>query len=118
MNTQVYKRPNYKVYLLHFESPISDKHTAQHYIGTALDVEARLKMHKAGKGARLTQVANERGINYTVVRTWVGGRKKERELKNRKEGPRLCPICQAAKQAKAKVDALNFGFEELPELAF
>lgn len=81
------------VYLLHFERPISPAHTCQHYIGWALDLNARLTMHRGGQGARLTQIAVERGIGFEVVRTWPGSREFERYLKNRKEAPRLCPMC-------------------------
>jgi predicted GIY-YIG superfamily endonuclease len=88
------------VYLLHFDSPISENHTTQHYIGYADDVNARIKEHKAGHGARLTQVANERGIGFEVVRIWEGDRKYERQLKNRKNAPRLCPICKAIKEGQ------------------
>jgi len=93
-----------KVYQLHFDRPISSAHTTQHYIGSAADVEARLAEHRAGTGARLTQVANERGIGYSVVRTWDApdgkGRQLERQLKNQKQGPRLCPICEAKRKAE------------------
>jgi predicted GIY-YIG superfamily endonuclease len=81
------------VYLLHFERPISDRHTCQHYIGWCLDLVRRLAVHRAGQGARLTQVAVQRGIGFEVVRTWPGSRELERLLKDRKEGPALCPIC-------------------------
>lgn len=81
------------VYLLHFERPISDTHTCQHYVGTADDVEERLAEHKAGRGARLCQVAKERGIDFVLVRTWEGGRAKERQIKKWKMSNRLCPIC-------------------------
>ena len=82
------------VYLLHFERPISDKHTCQHYLGWCKDLEDRTDEHRRGTGARLTQVAKERGIKFEVVRTWEGGdRKLERRLKNQKGSPRLCPIC-------------------------
>lgn len=82
------------VYLIHFERPISDRHTAQHYIGSCSDLESRLAEHVAGAGARLTQVAIERGISFVVVRTWAGGRREERKLKARKNAPKLCPICR------------------------
>lgn len=83
------------VYLLHFDSPISEHHTAQHYIGwTEGPIENRLEAHRSNGGARFTQVANERGIGYQVVRTWKGNRKLERKLKNRKNSPKLCPICK------------------------
>jgi predicted GIY-YIG superfamily endonuclease len=81
------------VYLLHFSEPISEKHTCQHYIGYANDVEDRIRQHEAGYGARLTQVAIERGISWEVVRIWTGGRDVERRLKNIHNAPRLCPIC-------------------------
>lgn len=55
----------------------------------------RLYAHLYGRGARLTQVAHERGIGFTVVRVWEDvDRKFERQLKNRKSSPRLCPICR------------------------
>jgi hypothetical protein len=81
------------IYLLHFERPISRKHTCQHYLGWALDLAARIAEHRNGRGARLTQVALERGIAFEVVRTWPGDRAFERKLKHRKESPRLCPLC-------------------------
>ena len=81
------------IYLLHFDAPISDKHTCQHYLGWAEDLAPRLHAHAHGTGARLTQVAKERGIGWTLVRTWHGTRAHERKLKDRHESPRLCPIC-------------------------
>lgn len=83
------------VYLLHFDAPISDKHTCQHYIGfTSRTLTERITEHRKGQGARLTQVAKERGIGFRVVRTWANGtRSLERQLKNQKMGNRLCPIC-------------------------
>lgn len=86
------------VYLIHFERPISDKHTTQHYLGYAKSLKSRIAEHKAGVGARLCQVALERGIGFEVVRTWEGGRDLERKLKNRKNAPCLCPVCSAKKQ--------------------
>lgn len=85
--------PTGYVYLLHFEEPISDRHTARHYLGYANDLAARLQAHDAGHGSRLTQVARGRGIGWQLVRVWRGGRDLERRLKNGKRGPRLCPIC-------------------------
>lgn len=83
------------VYLIHFNSPISDKHTCQHYLGyTRLSGKKRLATHKAGNGATLTRVANEREIDYKIVRRWQGGRALERQLKNLKNSPKLCPVCK------------------------
>lgn len=81
------------VYLLHFSAPISPRHSCQHYLGYAGDLASRLAEHKAGRGARLTQVALERGITWELARTWQGDRALERQLKNRKGARVLCPIC-------------------------
>lgn len=83
------------VYLLHFSEPICpERHTTQHYLGsTMLPLEDRLTEHANGRGARLTQVAAERGITFQVARTWEGGWVEEQKLKRQHNGPRLCPIC-------------------------
>ncbi len=84
------------VYLIHFDQPISPNHTTQHYLGyTSRRKSLRLDEHKAGTGARLTQVANERGIDYEIVRVWKGNRQLERQLKNQKNAPKLCPVCNS-----------------------
>ena len=59
------------IYLLHFEAPISDRHTTQHYLGFTDDLDARLEQHRAGvrSTSRLCQVAKERGIGFTLLRT-------------------------------------------------
>jgi len=86
------------VYLIHFDEPIGDtdnpRGQAQHYLGYADDLEARLERHRAGNGARLLEVCKERGITWRLVRTWSGDRKLERRLKNQKNSPKLCPICR------------------------
>lgn len=83
------------VYLLHFQRPISPDHTTQHYTGYADDLATRIQVqeHGGSNAARLLQVAKERHIPFTVARVWRGGRTLERQLKNRKSAPRLCPIC-------------------------
>ncbi len=87
-------------YLFHFDQPISDGHPTQHYLGWAKDIDAREADHRAGRGARLTQVAIERGIDFIRVRVWEGySRTDERKLKNRKDGRALCPICAAERRA-------------------
>jgi predicted GIY-YIG superfamily endonuclease len=79
------------VYLIHFDRPY---HHARHYLGSARDLQARLHQHANGTGANLMRVIKEAGIGWTLARTWDGGRKEERRLKNRKEAPRLCPMCR------------------------
>ncbi len=50
------------------------------------------------------EVVSEARIEWKVCRTWPGDRALERRLKNRKEAPALCPICnpKAMKLAKEK----------------
>lgn len=101
-------RPASVVYLLHFDAPIAPgRHTAQHYIGFA-EVRLfgeRIEEHRCGHGARLTQVAHERGIGFTIAHVWYGDRTFERRLKNRKMAPRICPICRG-KMNLAAIDDL------------
>ena len=99
------------IYLLHFSTPIAPgKHTTQHYIGFCdHDLDARLNAHRAGRGARLCQVARARGITFQLVRVWSGDRTRERRLKNRHEGPRLCPICNANARRLATPGTLTPG---------
>ena len=79
------------VYLLHLASPLAH---AQHYIGFAGNVQARLAHHHNGTGSRFCQVCNERGIDYVIARIWPDGDKTfERRLKNYKKSSSLCPIC-------------------------
>lgn len=66
-------------------------HYAQHYLGHSQNLPQRLESHRAGLGARILAAANERGIGYTVVRTWPGGRDEERRLKALHNSPKLCP---------------------------
>jgi predicted GIY-YIG superfamily endonuclease len=96
------------IYLLHISPPY--KH-ARHYIGFANDVTARIAEHRAGTGARLPQVAVEAGSKLVLVRTWPGGRNEERRLKNRKNAPKLCPICN-------QTHSIDFELLDVPEMAF
>ncbi len=79
-----------KIYLLHIYPAY--KH-ARHYLGIAHNIESRLALHRAGQGARLTQVVVEHGHALRLVRTWEGNRTEERRLKNQHNSPRLCPLC-------------------------
>lgn len=81
------------VYLIHFDEPLCH---AKHYIGYCDDgrLEERIKEHRAGYGARLLEVLNEKGIGYKVVKTWANKtREFERKLKNQKHAGRHCPCC-------------------------
>lgn len=84
------------VYILHFSEPISGQ--AGHYTGFAENISGRLTHHRNGTGARLTQVAAERGITMTLARTFEGAdRAFERQLKQTKNIRRYCPICMGNK---------------------
>jgi hypothetical protein len=84
------------VYLLCFVDasgqPTRYRH-AGHYLGWAKDVQARVAVQRQGRGARLVQVVLDAGLQVVLVRTWPGTRLLERQLKNRHEAPRLCPLC-------------------------
>ena len=86
-----------RIYVAHFNKPIGPegdpRKQAGHYLGwTPRTAEERLADHKAGKGARLTQVANALGIDYHIVQDWPGNRDIENQLKLHSI-KRLCPEC-------------------------
>jgi predicted GIY-YIG superfamily endonuclease len=78
------------VYLLHFDRPYGH---AAHYTGWAIDLDARLAAHTAGRGARLLAVIREAGIGWQLARTWPGTRTRERALKRQGGASRRCPLC-------------------------
>lgn len=81
------------VYLIHFDTPIAH---ARHYLGFTDNLKKRLFQHEHGKGARLLEVAKQRGIVWHCVRTWADAtRTDERKFKNRKKIKRYCPMCKA-----------------------
>ena len=85
-------------YLLHFSRPISNHHTCQHYLGSASCVADRIQEHEKSPTARLPQVAKARGIQFQIARIWrcpteIDCRVLESKLKSRKNGRKLCPIC-------------------------
>jgi predicted GIY-YIG superfamily endonuclease len=85
------------VYLIHFNRAY--KH-ARHYLGYSENLDKRITDHLCGMGARLMEVVTEAKIEWKVSRTWPGDRRPERHLKNRKDSPRICPICAGAKALK------------------
>ncbi len=85
----------YYVYLLHFHSRY---YHAGHYLGFTACLDARLQLHKTGRGAKLMKAIAAAGITFELVRLWKIGaweaaRDLERQLKKRHNGPGLCPIC-------------------------
>lgn len=87
------------VYLLHLDPgvPRGGGVNSRHYIGWTLNVDQRLNEHTRGTGSPLVKAAVDTGSTVTLARTWPGvDRNFERQLKNRKTAPRLCPICVGA----------------------
>ena len=92
------KRPRkHGIYLLHLEPRF--KH-AGHYLGFSDDIPARVELHRSGKsGVRMVEAAVKSGCRLFLVRTWAGGRKRERELKGLRNAgrrgslARMCPAC-------------------------
>jgi hypothetical protein len=83
------------VYLVHL---LPAYRHARHYLGFAEHgrLPRRLREHATSdhQGARLLRVALAAGGDFTLTRLWVGTRKLERQLKQRKATPRLlCPAC-------------------------
>lgn len=97
---------SWKVYILHFDKPY--KH-AKHYTGIAKNIEKRVKEHRAGRGARLTQVLKENniGFQYAVVKEYEDfspAKAEEKRLKTKVKHPsRFCPICLKLKQFKGDI---------------
>lgn len=92
------------VYLLHFSRELGDvgnrRGMAQHCIGWADDLAARLFEQRAGRGAGILAACVRGGIAFDLVRTWEGvGRSFERRLKNHKHAWRLCPVCRRVRAA-------------------
>ena len=86
---------NSNVYLLHFEKPL---HHAKHYVGCTKDVEKRLERHRKAPTPKIMQALKKKGIDFRLARVWKGkGKHFERRIKNRKEAPALCPICNPSK---------------------
>jgi hypothetical protein len=78
------------VYLLHFERPYKGR--SRHYLGFTRNLEQRLENHRRGTACATTRLAFDRGIGFTLARTWPGTPKLEREIKS-SGVVKCCPIC-------------------------
>ena len=121
------------VYLWHFARPLGNlanpRAQAGHYIGyaddpdgDALELERRAAEHLAGRGARITRAAIAQGIEISLVAAWRAPLSFEKQLKRRKETPRLCPACCATRGRKVKrvivVEQLTLDLDdEIPTVA-
>lgn len=90
----------WKVYVIHFDKPY--KH-AKHYTGIAINVEARMKKHRSGQGARLMKIIKEHniGFQYSIIKeglTFSEAHAYEKYLKTKIKKPqRYCSICKQEK---------------------
>jgi len=84
------------LYLLHISPPLGGpKHVAEFYLGyspTLRSLGYRVQMHQQGRGARITQVAVERGCVVRLLGVKNGDRREERRLKNQGHHARLAPL--------------------------
>jgi hypothetical protein len=80
------------IYLLHFDQPYQH---ARHYTGwtNTGNLAARLAAHERGNGAHLITIIRQAGIGFTLARTCLGDRAKERAIKNAGGQVRYCPLC-------------------------
>ena len=87
------RRPQGIVYVIELSAPLGNltnrRAQCRYYVGWALDPEARLAEHRAGRGAKLLAAAVERGIDFHIIATLPGGRALERAIKNSHNVPRL-----------------------------
>jgi hypothetical protein len=102
------------VYLVHL---VPAYRHARHYLGFAerAGLPGRLREHARSdpRGARLLRVALAAGGDFTLTRLWLGTRRTERQLKQRKASPRLlCPACPTPASARP----LAAGQGTLPDL--
>jgi hypothetical protein len=119
------------VYLLHLDQPLprgvnrkGKALQANHYMGWAENLAGRIREHqntmwdppeeegkpgtKYGHGANFIGVANHKNICWRIVRTWDGAdRNFERRLKNNKNSPRLCPICNPRAMNRMNLENSN-----------
>lgn len=85
------------VYILHLDTPL---HHARHYTGFSTNgwtLRERIEHHRHGTAScNFTRVLHALGISFTLARVFKGkqhDRNFERALKNTKNVPYYCPIC-------------------------
>lgn len=96
-----------QIYLFHFDRPLGNlanpRGQAQHYLGWALDAEARIATHLAGQGAKIVAAAIAAGIVLTPY--IIGGAPKEAEwiIKTRiKQTACFCPACCTTRRRRPR----------------
>jgi predicted GIY-YIG superfamily endonuclease len=85
------------VYLIHFDAPIgTSRHSAQHYVGWALDPHERLTAHTLGYGAKITRYASKVArVGMMLAAAEIGSRYDERRVKRSHRHADYCPMCCA-----------------------
>jgi hypothetical protein len=87
------------IYLLHAELPVggTGSNSARHYLGyspTLASLRQRIRLHRSGRGARLTRaMMRKSGQRLLLANVWEGDRSHERLLKSLANLPRQCPLC-------------------------
>jgi len=61
--------------------------------GASVHYRSHLGKHRNGQGARPMEVIKNAGLGFTLVRTWPGGRDRERQLKRQLGASQMCPSC-------------------------
>lgn len=94
------------VYLIHFETPYKAQSgkrqkTAQHYCGTSVRFDERIKDHQEGNGNPLMRAVSRVGIPWNVVLRLPGGRSLERAMKNSHKLAMYCPVCSPSTYERA-----------------
>jgi predicted GIY-YIG superfamily endonuclease len=78
-----------QVYIIQLETPIIRSNGVEvwFYCGSTSRLKDRLKEHRKGKaynGSPLLDLANQREIDWKVVRSWFASREFEKYIKSRK----------------------------------
>ena len=58
-------------YLIKLDKPLGNqKHRAQYYLGSCINLKKRFEQHLNGNGAAFTRAAVEKGISFEIIYIW------------------------------------------------
>jgi predicted GIY-YIG superfamily endonuclease len=87
------------LYIFHFNAPLGNlanrRAQARHYCGFAENLDARLKKHMNGKGAKIVAAALSQGLIFEIYH-WPACLAQEKLVKAHKRTADFCPACAAA----------------------